>query len=352
MSIEIFNFGKCANGKEAKLFTLTNSNNITAKLTNFGAVLVSLFVPDKNGKLADVVLGFDTLDKYSTNHICYFGSTVGRNSNRIGNAEFTLNGTIYNLDKNERNKNNLHSGFNPYNERLWNYDINENDNSVSFSLVSPDGDQGFPGDFNVTVTYTLNDENELKIEYLGKSNKDTVANMTNHSYFNLAGHNSGTAMEQELYINSSKFIEINNESIPTGNFIEVENTPLDFRKPKKLSLDIDKDYEQLNYTSGFDHSFLIDKSIDGIEKIATLSDEKSGRTMDVYTDSVAVQFYAGNFIENSTIVGKENCLYKNRSGICLETGFLPDSINQKNFKSPVLKAGDEYRTTTIYKFSF
>ncbi|MBO4815415.1 MAG: galactose mutarotase [Clostridia bacterium] len=352
MSIEISDFGKCANGKEAKLFTLTNSNNITAKLTNFGAVLVSLFVPDKNGKLADVVLGFDNIDKYSTNDICYFGSTVGRNSNRVKEAKFTLNGVTYNLDKNERNKNNLHSGFNPYNERLWNYDINENNNSVSFSLVSPDGDQGFPGEFKITVTYTLTNENELKIDYSGKSDKDTIANMTNHSYFNLAGHNSGTAMEQELYINSDKFVEVDDELIPTGNLIAVQNTPLDFRTPKKISLDINKDFEQLKNTCGFDHSFLINKTTDGIEKIATLSDEKSGRVMDVYTDSVAVQFYAGNFIENNTVVGKENCLYKNRSGICLETGFLPDSMNQKNFKSPVLKAGDEYRTTTIYKFSF
>ena len=202
MSIEISDFGKSNTGEIAKLFTLTNSNNVTAKITNFGAVLVSLFVPDKNGNLSDVVLGFDTIDKYSTNNICYFGSTVGRNSNRVKDAKFTLNGITYNLDKNERNKNNLHSGFNPYNERFWDYNINKNDNSVSFSLVSPDGDQGFPGEFKVTVTYALTNNNELKIEYLGKSDKDTIANMTNHSYSNLAGHNSGTAMDQELYINS------------------------------------------------------------------------------------------------------------------------------------------------------
>lgn len=352
MSIEISDFGRCNDGSVAKLFTLTNSNNMSAKLTNFGAVLVSLFVPDKNGNLADVVLGFDTVDKYSTNHICYFGATVGRNSNRIKDAKFTLDGITYNLDKNERNKNDLHSGFNPYNERLWNYKVNENTNSVTFSLISPDGDQGFPGEFNVNVTYTLTDDNEIKIEYNGICNKDTVANMTNHSYFNLAGHNSGTAMNQELYINSNKFIEVDNESIPTGNFINVENTPLDFRTSKKIERDINDDYEQLKFTGGFDHSFLINKSSDGIEKVATLFDEASGRKMDVYTDCVAVQFYAGNFIENNTVPGKENCLYKNRNGICLETGFLPNSINEPNFASPVLKAGKEYKTTTIYKFSF
>ena len=351
MAIEISDFGKCSSGSIAKLFTLTNSNNMKAKLTNFGAVLVSLFVPDKKGTLSDVVLGFDSLDKYSTNHICYFGSTVGRNSNRVKDAKFTLDGITYNLDKNERNKNNLHSGFKPYNERLWDYTVNENDNSVSFNLISPDGDQGFPGEFHVSVTYTLTDDNELKIEYLGNSNKDTVANMTNHSYFNLAGHNSGTAMEQELSINSNQFIEIDNESVPTGKFINVENTPLDFRTCKKIEKDINSNFEQLKFTGGFDHSFVINKKTNGIEKAATLVDTSSGRKMDVYTDCVAVQFYAGNFIENNKVVGKDNCLYKNRSGICLETGFLPNSINQPNFTSPILKAGEKYKTTTIYKFS-
>lgn len=187
--IKISDFGKFEN-KDVKLFTITNSNNLVAKLTNFGAVLVSLFVPDKNGKLEDVVLGFDTLEKYFTNDICYFGSTIGRNSNRVKNATFNLNDITYNLDKNEREKNNLHSGFNCYNKRLWDYSINEDNNSISFNLISPDEDQGFPGEFNITVTYTLTDNNELKIEYNGLSNKDTIANMTNHSYFNLSGHNN------------------------------------------------------------------------------------------------------------------------------------------------------------------
>lgn len=192
--IEISNFGKFEN-TDVKLFTITNSNNLVAKLTNFGAVLVSLIVPDKNGKLEDVVLGFDTLEKYFTNDICYFGSTIGRNSNRVKNASFNLNDITYTLDKNEREKNNLHSGFNCYNKRLWNYSINEDNNSVSFNLVSPDGDQGFSGEFNITVTYTLTKNNELKIEYNGLCNKDTIANMTNHSYFNLAGHNNRNCYE-------------------------------------------------------------------------------------------------------------------------------------------------------------
>lgn len=192
--IEISDFGTFENN-DVKLFTITNSNGLIAKLTNFGAVLVSLFVPDKNGNLDDVVLGFDSLDKYLTNNICYFGSTVGRNSNRVKNASFMLNGTVYNLDKNEREKNNLHSGFNPYNKRIWNYSLDESNNSISFNLISPDGDQGFPGEFNITVKYTLTNDNELRINYHGKSTKDTIANMTNHSYFNLSGHNRRNSYE-------------------------------------------------------------------------------------------------------------------------------------------------------------
>ena len=347
--IEISDFGIFEN-KNIKMFSITNSNNLTAKLTNFGALLVSLFVPDKNENLDDVVLGFDTLEKYFTNDICYFGSTVGRNSNRVKNASFKLNGITYNLDKNEREKNNLHSGFNPYNKRIWDYSVNENNNSVSFNLISLDGDQGFPGDFNITVTYTLTDNNELKIEYNGKSTKDTIANMTNHSYFNLAGHNNGTAMNQNLWINADKFVEVDNELIPTGKLIEVFNTPMDFTTSKKIGNEINSNFEQLNLTGGYDHCYVINKTQNGIEKIAILSDENSGRTMEIYTDAIGVQFYAGNFIENNKVIGKENCIYQNRSGICLETGFLPDSMNQENFVSPVLKAKEIYNTTTIYKF--
>ena len=347
--IEISDFGSFENNN-VKLFTVTNSNGLIAKLTNFGAILVSMFVPDKNGQLDDVVLGFDTLEKYFTNDICYFGSTVGRNSNRVKNASFILNETTYKLDKNERNKNNLHSGFNPYNKRIWNYELNESNNSVSFNLISPDGDQGFPGEFDITVTYILTDNNELKINYNGKSTEDTIANMTNHSYFNLAGHNNGTAMNQKLWINADKFVEVDDELIPTGNLLNVENTPMDFRASKTIGNDIDADFQQLKFTGGYDHSYVINKTETGIEKIAILSDEKSGRTMEVFTDAIGVQFYAGNFIENNKVIGKDNCMYKNRNGICLETGFLPDSMNQQNFISPVLKANEIYNTTTIYKF--
>lgn len=348
MSVKISNFGEQL--ENIKLFTLSNSNGLVAKVSNFGAILVSLFVPDKNGNLGDIVLGFDSVEKYSENDICYFGSTIGRNCNRIKNACFELNGTTYYLDKNERGKNNLHSGFNPYNKRIWDYYVNEQENSVTFGLISPDGDQGFPGEFNIKVTYSLTENNELKINYNGISNKDTVVNMTNHSYFNLSGHNKGSCLEHKLYINSNKFVSVDEELIPTGELVEVADTPMDFRVPKKIGKDINNNFEQLKFTGGYDHCFVINKTNNSIEKIAILLDECSGRTMEVYTDCIGVQFYAGNFIENNTIIGKENCLYKNRSGICLETGFFPDSINQKSFVSPMLKANTLYNTTTIYKF--
>ena len=306
MGIEMSSFGRDLDGNTVILFTISNSNGLTAKITNFGAVLVSLLVPDKNGKIDDVVLGFDTLEKYFNNDVCYFGSTVGRNSNRIKNANFVLNGVTYNLDKNERGKNDLHSGFRPYNNRLWDYSINEENNSVSFTLLSPDMDQGFPGEFNISVTYSLDNDNNLKIEYTGVSSKDTIANMTNHSYFNLSGHNSGTAINQELYINADKYVEVDDELIPTGLLKDVENTPMDFRKPTKIGLRINDNFKQFEYTGGYDHSFVVNKSNPGIEKIAVLSDKQSGRTMEVYTDSVGVQFYSGNFIENNKILGKEN----------------------------------------------
>ena len=350
MSIEMSDFGKDLNGNTVRLFTISNSNGMIAKITNFGAILVSLFVPNKEGKLDDVVLGFDTLEKYFYNDVCYFGSTVGRNSNRVKNAKFVLNGISYKLDKNEREKNNLHSGFKPYNSRLWDYCVDEENNSVSFSLISPDMDQGFPGEFDIIVTYSLDNDNDLKINYKGKSNKDTIANMTNHSYFNLSGYNSGTILNHELYINADKYVEVDDELIPTGKLKEVCNTPMDFRKPTKIGLRINDDFKQFEYTGGYDHSFVINKTTEGIEKIAVLSDNESGRTMEVYTDSIGVQLYTGNFIENNKILGKENIIYKNRSGVCLETGYLPDAINQENFTSPILKVGDTYNTTTIYKF--
>lgn len=249
-------FGKY-DEKDVFLFTITNSRGLIAKVTNYGAILVSLLVPDKIGNLKDVVLGFDSLEEYFSNP-CYFGSTVGRNSNRIHNASFVLNGKTYYLDKNEK-ENNLHSGFSCYDKRFWDYKIDEILNSVSFHLLSPDKDQGFPGDFDITVTYTLTDDNELHIHYNGFSNQDTIANMTNHSYLNLGGHDCKTATNQELWIKANSFLTVDSESIPTGKMEDVSNSPMDFRTPKIIEKDIHEDYEQLLLTGGFDHSYVLEK---------------------------------------------------------------------------------------------
>ncbi len=351
MSISISNFGKTVDNEPVSLFTLTNSNGITATFTNWGATIVSILVPNKDGKLLDVVLGFDNLEDYFINH-CYFGATIGRNGNRIQNASFKINGTSYFLDKNERNKNDLHSGFNGYQKRLWDYSVDTSNNAVSFKLLSPDMDQGFPGTFNVSVTYKLSNDNGLEITYSGICDKDTVANMTNHSYFNLNGHNSGSIINHYLQINSKKFAIIDEESIPTGVLADVQNTPLDFTNFRKIADDIDSSFEQLQLTKGYDHSFLVDKKVDGIEKVATLKCEESGISMEVYSDCPAVQFYAGNYIDEVPQIGKGNFTYGNRSGLCLETGFLPNSINEPNFASPILKANEKYYSKTIYKFDF
>ncbi len=351
MSVSISNFGETVNNEPVSLFTIKNNSGITATFTNFGATIVSILVPSKDGKVRDVVLGFDNLEDYFINH-CYFGATIGRNSNRVGNASFKINGTTYNLDKNERNKNDLHSGFNGYQKRLWDYSVNDANNSVSFKLVSPDMDQGFPGNFNVSVTYTLSEDNGIEIIYKGICDKDTIANMTNHSYFNLNGHNSGSILNHYLQINSKKFAIIDEESIPTGVLSDVQNTPLDFTTFRRIGDDIDNSFEQLRLTKGYDHSFLVDKKCNGLEKVATVKCEESGINMDVYSDCPAVQFYAGNYIDEVPQVGKGNFTYGNRSGLCLETGFLPNSMNEPNFASPILKANEEYNSKTIYKFKF
>lgn len=345
-NITITNFG---NLSDVKLFTLVNSHGMTAKLTNLGAILVSLLVNNSKHNLVDVVLGFDTPEQYLNNNTCYFGSTIGRNSSRIKNAQFTIDGTIYNIDQNEKS-NNLHSGFNGYNKRIWDYEIDENNLSVIFTLNSPDGDQGFPGNFKVSVKYKLTDDNAIKITYSGISDKKTIANMTNHSYFNLNGHSSGTAMNHSLNINASKYAPVNSNLIPIGNLENVKNTPMDFTDFYVIGDRINDNFEQFNFTKGYDHGYVIDKKPHSLDKIATLIGDISNIKMEVYSDCLGVQFYAGNYIDSIPQIGKDNVCYSNRSGICLETGFLPDAINQPNFESPILNPGIEYHSKTIYKF--
>jgi len=288
-------FGTTKDGKEALLYTLSNKNGMEISVTDYGAHLVSVLVPDKDGKKRDVVLGFDSVTGYETDG-SHFGATIGRNGNRIAGAAFELHGKTYQLAKNENN-NNLHSGPDGYDYRLW--DVEEADDSaVTFVLMSPDGDQGFPGNFEVSVTYTLTDENAVEIHYEGSCDQDTVVNMTNHSYFNLAGHDAGSIENQTLVLKAEQFSPvIDSASIPTGEHAPVQGTPMDFTSEKAIGAEIEADFEQLKLTGGYDHNFILDKAVEGsIELMAVASCKESGITMEAFTDLPCVQFYAGNFI--------------------------------------------------------
>lgn len=347
MGISVNDFGKLQDGREAKLYTIANSNGMSIEVTDFGATLVGAVVPDKDGKCSDVILGYADVTDYAKNG-GYLGATIGRSGNRIGNAEFSINGEKYVLDKNE-NGNNLHSGKNGYDRVVWEAKADEKASSVAFSHHSPDGDQGYPGNFDVTVTYTLTEDNEIVITYCGRADQDTIANMTNHSYFNLDGHDSGSILEHSVWIDADGITAIDKESIPTGEIRTVEGTPFDFRTAKTVGRDIKAEDEQLKMGGGYDHNFALRRAC-GIRKVAEVTAPISKRKMEVFTDCVGVQFYTGNFIESSWI-GKDGKAYGKRGGLCLETQFFPDAVHHENFDSPVLKAGEEYHTTTIYKFT-
>lgn len=345
MSVKTEKFGVTEDGKEVTLFTLENGNGMRADVIDYGANLVRLFVPDKNGKPDDVVLGFDDVAGYEENG-CFFGSFIGRHGNRIGNAEFTLNGVKYELEKND-GKNNLHGGTPGYNKVM--YDAETTENSVSFSRISPDMEQGYPGNLDICVTYTLTDENELKISYRAKSDKDTLCNVTNHSYFNLKGHDGGTITDHKVWIQADGFTETSKDLIPNGTIADVTGTPMDFRTKKTIGQDIDADYEPLLIGGGYDHNYALKKKAGEVEKVAELSEDTTGRTMEVYTDLPGMQLYTGNSITKEN--GKNGAQYTKRGGVCFETQFFPNSVNIPSFESCVLKAGETFTSTTIYRFS-
>lgn len=338
-------FGENKKGEAAVLYSFENQNGMKMEVSDFGATLHALYVPDKDGKVRDVVLGYNTPVEYEGPARTFFGATVGRNANRIGNASFCLNGQNYCLDKND-NGNNLHSGLDFYSFRIWNVK-EQNENSITFSLHSPDGDQGYPGNVDIDVKYTLTEDNEVRIEYYGKTDADTILNLTNHSYFNLDGHDSGDILRHEVWIDANSFTRADEKSIPTGEILSVENTPMDFRVKKVVGKEIDAEYEAVIFGHGYDHNWCLNNQGE-FAKVAMLSSEVSGVMMEVYTDLPGVQVYTGNFIEAE--LGKGGAVYKRRQGICFETQYYPDAINHENFASPVCKKGEEYRTTTVYKF--
>lgn len=344
MSVKTEKFGVTKEGKEVTLFTLENKNGMRVDLIDYGANIVRLFVPDQNGKLDDVVLGFDDVAGYEENG-CFFGSFIGRHGNRIGNAEFELNGVTYELEKNDGD-NNLHGGTPGYNKVMYKAETTEN--SVAFSRTSPDMEQGYPGNLDICVTYALTDDNELKISYQAKTDKDTLCNVTNHSYFNLKGHDGGTITDHKVWIRANGFTETSDDLIPNGNIIDVAGTPMDFRTEKTIAEDIEADYEPLKIAGGYDHNFVLEKEAGKMEKVAELSEETTGRRMEVYTDLPGMQLYTGNFIVKED--GKGGIEYTKRTGVCFETQFFPNSVNIPSFESCVLKAGDTFTSTTIYRF--
>lgn len=339
-------FGKTPEGQDIQLYTLSNSKGMKASVTNLGANLVSLLVPDKNGNIADVVLGFDKAADYYKNP-SFFGSVIGPSANRIANASFTIDGITYQLDVND-NANNLHSHKeNGYHKAVWETTVGED--SVTFSLEDTDGNMGFPGNKRIEITYSLNDKNELKLAYRANSDKKTVLNLTNHTYFNLDGHDSGSIEEHEMEIKASNYTPAAADSIPTGEIVTVQGTPMDFTASKKVADGINADFEQLIFAGGYDHNWVIDGWNGELQYFATVKGPRSGRVMKAYTTLPGVQFYAGNFVD--TQEGKEGVVYGKRHGLCLETQYFPDTIHHENFPSCVFGGENgEYTSVTVYAF--
>lgn len=347
MGIRTEKFGITKDGRMAHLYTVTKDNGMEMALTDFGAILVRLFVPDKKGQRTDVVLGYDSLAEYEENG-CFFGATIGRNANRIAGAAFTLDGTTYHLSANE-NKNNLHSDReNGFHKVLWETELLEQEDAVKFSYLSADGENGFPGTLRVSVTYKLLDEDAIEISYQGVSDKKTVINLTNHSYFNLKGHDAGNICDAKIKILASGFTELSEGGIPTGQILPVEGTPMDLRSLRRIGDTIDADWEQLRLTGGYDHNFALDTTFGKVEKIAEVVDEQAELTMEVWSDLPGVQFYAGNAIVPQT--GKGGARYEKRQGLCLETQYFPNHVNEPNFQKAIFDKGEVYQTKTLYKF--
>lgn len=344
-------FGVKKDGKEVTRYTLTNGHGVSASFTDLGAIWLTMLVPDRDGRMADVVLGYDTVE-HCMEGPGHYGEPVGRNANRIGNAAFTLNGVTYSLEKNSGN-NNLHSGPDFYRNRVWDAEVEELDleTRISFSLFSPDGDQGYPGNANITVSYTLTPDDSITIDYHMVADQDTVANFTNHAYFNLAGHQSGCAMDQKVWLDADTFTITDETSIPTGELVPVKGTPMDFTVMKPLNQDIDAAYAPLECGKGYDHNWALNHAEGELALSAKAYDEKSGRMMEVYTDLPGIQLYTANFLDPE-FKGKDGARYHSRGGYCFETQYFPDAVNKPHFLSPVLKAGEEYKTTTIYHFSY
>lgn len=331
-------FGKTKDNQDVSMYRLTNSQGNYVEIMDLGVTIHALVIDG-----IDVVLGYDTVAEYQNND-GYLGACIGRVANRINNGRFTLNETKYTLYQNN-GKNHLHGGEHGFDQYI--YDVNMGDDLLSFTRVSSDMEEGYPGTLNVMIEVTFTENNALILDYTAKSDKDTVVNLTNHAYFNLSGHQNGSILDNELQIDSDTYCEIYSDGIPTGHLLDVDNTPFDFREAKAIGHDFDSDYEQLQITNGYDHNFILNNEAFG--QVATVYSPQSNITMEVNTNKPGIQIYTSNMLSDRT--GKGGAAYHQYSGICLETQYFPDSINQENFATPILKANDTYHFVTSYQFS-
>jgi aldose 1-epimerase len=342
-------FGKMPDGQEVHLYTLTNANGMQVAITNYGGRIVSIQAPDRNGKMADVVLGFDNLPDYM-NYNTYFGALVGRYANRIGGAKFTLDGKVYHLPVNN-GPNSLHGGIKGFDKRVWTAkEIAGDEPGLELTYLSKDGEEGYPGNLQATVVYTLTKNNGVKIDYSATTDKDTVINLTNHSYFNLAGEGNGDVLKQVMWINSGEITPVDATQIPTGKIMKVDGTPFDFRKPTPIGARINEDNPQLKIGKGYDINYILDRKGPGLELAARAFDPESGRELEVYTTEPGIQLYSGNFLDGS-IHGKGGVAYGPRSAFCLETQHYPDSPNHPSFPTTELKPGETFHQITVFKFT-
>jgi len=344
-------FGKTNEGEAVSLYTLTNKNGMEVQITNYGGIIVSLTAPDRAGKFADVVLGFDNLEGYLKGHP-FFGCITGRYANRIAGGSFTLDGKTYTLAKNN-GENHLHGGLKGFDKAVWKAEPADSRDGAALKLsyLSKDGEEGYPGNLKVTVTYTLaRERNELRIEYRATTDKATPINLTNHTYFNLAGQGEGDILGHVLHINADRFTPVNDKLIPTGELRSLDGSPLDFRKPTAIGARIDARYEQLGFGRGYDHNYVLNGKPGELALAARAEEPKSGRILEVLTTEPGMQLYTGNFLDGS-LTGKGGKVYQRRFGFCLETQHFPDSPNQAKFPSTILRPGQEYRSTTVFRFS-
>jgi len=349
LTVQKASFGKTPDGREAFMYTLHNKSGMEARITDYGATLLALLVPDRNGRLGDVVLGFDSLITYIKD-APHFGSTMGRYANRIGKAMFQLNGSTYTLARNN-GANHIHGGLKAFDKVVWG--VNEHESSPGKSLVlnylSRDGEEGYPGNLSVKVVYSLTDSNELKIEYSATTDKPTVLNLTNHSFFNLAGAGNGSILDHELFIDADRFTPVDSESIPTGELKSVHGTPLDFTAQTAIGVRMEESFDQLKRRRGYDYNWVLNKPASAFGLAARVYEKSSGRVMEVLTTEPGLQFYTPNFVRAMPI-GKEGKKYDRQCAFCLETEHFPDSPNKPQFLSTVLNPGRTFSSTTVYRF--